>query len=154
LLTAGGARAEVVTARTNREQQIADFAVGRIDVLVNMAILTEGFDCPSLATVFCRPSGRACTIQMGGRVFRKHQPLPFKQVVQCRRTRHPFVRTALADEQYSWSGEQWLSLQLNRHIESISDRARQAIARSRTELPNLVAAHRTRALPWQRSESS
>ncbi len=147
LLTAGGARAEVVTARTNREQQIADFAVGRIDVLVNMAILTEGFDCPSLATVFCRPSGRACTIQMGGRVFRKHQPLPFKQVVQCRRTRHPFVRTALADEQYSWSGEQWLSLQLNRHIESISDRARQAIARSRTELPNLVAAHRTRRCP-------
>jgi superfamily II DNA or RNA helicase len=153
LLTAGGVSAEVVTARTDRERQLADFAAGRIDVLLNMAILTEGFDCPSLATVFCRPSGRACTIQMGGRVFRKHESLDFKQVVQCRRTRHPFIRTALAEEQYSWSGEQWQSLKLNRRIESISDRARQAIARSRSELPKLVAAHRTRPLPWQESDS-
>ncbi len=149
LLTAGGVRAEVVTARTNREQQIADFAAGRVDVLLNMAILTEGFDCPSLATVFCRPSGRACTIQMGGRVFRKHESLEFKQIVQCRRTRHPFVRTALPDEQYVWNDEQWQSLKLNRHIESVSDRARQAIARSQIELPKLVAAHRTRPLPWR-----
>jgi superfamily II DNA or RNA helicase len=153
LLAAGGVRAEVVTARTNREQQIADFAAGRIDVLLNMAILTEGFDCPSLATVFCRPSGRACTIQMGGRVFRKHESLAFKQIVQCRRTRHPFVRTALAAEQYAWSGEEWQSLKLNRRIESISQRARQAIARSRTELPKLVAAHRSRPLPWQPAEN-
>jgi superfamily II DNA or RNA helicase len=152
-LTAGGIRAEVVTARTNRERQLAEFAAGKIDVLLNMSILTEGFDCPSLATVFCRPSGRACTIQMGGRVFRKHESLDFKQVVQCRRTRHPFIRTALAEEQYSWSGEQWQSLKLNRRIESISDRARQAIARSRSELPKLVAAHRTRPLPWQEPES-
>ena len=24
-------------------------------------------------------------------MFRKHETLPFKQIVQCRRTRHPFV---------------------------------------------------------------
>ena len=34
-------------------------------------ILTEGFDCPSLKTVFCRPSGKSCTVQMGGRDFRE-----------------------------------------------------------------------------------
>ena len=106
--------AEVVTAKTDRERQLADFAAGRIRVLINMLILTEGFDCPSLKTVFCRPSGRGCTIQMGGRVFRKHPDLPRKQIVQCKATRHPFIRTAMADEQYVWADGQWRALTVNR----------------------------------------
>ena len=93
-------RAELVTAKTDRERQIADLAAGRVDVLVNMLILAEGFDCPSLRTVFCRPSGKLCTIQMCGRVLRKHPGLAFKQVVQCEQTRHPFPRTATPAEQY------------------------------------------------------
>jgi superfamily II DNA or RNA helicase len=147
-----GFRAEIVTATSNRQRQLADFANGKLDILLNMAILTEGFDCPSLKTVFCRPSGRACTVQMGGRVFRKHESLPFKQIVQCRKTRHPFVKTAFADEQYAWSEDGWQTLKLNRRIADISDRARQAIAQSQTSLPKIVAAHRQRALPWQRRE--
>lgn len=150
LLQQRGFRAEIVTATTDRQRQLADFAAGKLDILLNMAILTEGFDCPSLKTVFCRPSGRACTIQMGGRVFRKHESLPFKQIVQCRRTRHPFVKTALADEQYAWSDEGWHTLKLNRRIADISDRARQAIARSQAKLPPIVAAYRQRELPWPR----
>ena len=54
-LSLNGIRSEVVTGQTNREQQIADFADGRVPVLINMLILSEGFDCPSLKTVFCRP---------------------------------------------------------------------------------------------------
>ncbi len=72
LLAAEGVHAEIVTGHTDRERQLEDFAAGRTDVLINMAILTEGFDCPSLKTVFCRPSGKGCTVQMGGRVFRQH----------------------------------------------------------------------------------
>jgi superfamily II DNA or RNA helicase len=151
LLERRGFRAEVVTAKTNRQRQIEDFATGKIDVLLNMAILTEGFDCPTLQTVFCRPSGRACTIQMGGRVFRRCSAVPFKQIVQCKRTRHPFIKTAFADEQYVWADDGWQSLKLNRHITAISDVARHAIAQSVSELPKLVAQHRRRPLPWQRA---
>ena len=150
ILAAAGVSAEVVTAKTDRERQLADFAADRIRVLINMLILTEGFDCPSLKTVFCRPSGRGCTIQMGGRVFRKHPDLPRKQIVQCKTTRHPFIRTAMAEEQYVWADGQWRGLTVNRQITAISDRTRQMIARAQVSLPKLVAVHRPRPMPWHR----
>ena len=65
-----------------------------------MLLLAEGFDCPSIRTVFCRPSGKLCTIQMAGRALRKHADLPFKQIVQCEQTRHPFPRIMTPAEQY------------------------------------------------------
>jgi superfamily II DNA or RNA helicase len=149
LLRAAGHACEVVTAKTNRDRQLDDFAAGRVNVLLNMAILTEGFDCPSLATVFCRPSGKSCTIQMGGRVFRKHPDLPLKQIVQCKKTPHPFVKTAMADEQYVWADESWRTLKLNSAINAVTQNARRLIAGTRAELPKLVAAHRARPMPWE-----
>ncbi|NND96622.1 MAG: DEAD/DEAH box helicase family protein, partial [Pirellulaceae bacterium] len=83
LLRQAGVSCEVVTASSNRERQIDDFAAGRVQVLINMAILTEGFDWPELQTVFCRPSGKGCTIQMAGRVLRTCHHVPVKQIVQC-----------------------------------------------------------------------
>ena len=145
--------AEIVTAKSNREKQLADFDEGKINVLINMAILTEGFDCPSLKTVFCRPSGKSCTIQMGGRAFRKHPDLPFKQIVQCKKARHPMIKTAMADEQYAWMDDQWRTLKLNQRIAAISDCARQMVARSNVELPKVVAMHRRRAMPWHHDGS-
>jgi len=152
LLAAQGVAVEVVTAKTNREKQLADFAAGRVDVLINMSILTEGFDCPQLKTVFCRPSGKSCTIQMGGRAFRKHPDLPVKQIVQCKKTTHPMIKTALADEQYVWTDDGWRTLTMNREIEAISNAARRLIARTSVALPKLVSMHRARSLPphWQR----
>jgi superfamily II DNA or RNA helicase len=148
ILRAAGIPTEVVTASTDRERQLAEFSAGRVQVLINMLILTEGFDCPSLKTVFCRPSGRGCTIQMGGRVFRKHPDLPWKQIVQCKNTRHPFLKTAAADEQYVWTDDQWRSLSVNRAMNAVSDRTRQMLARSKVELPRLVAAFRQRPTTW------
>lgn len=150
LLAAHGIVVEVVTAKTKREKQLADFAAGRVDVLINMSILTEGFDCPELKTVFCRPSGKSCTIQMGGRAFRKHPDVPIKQIVQCKKTPHPMLKTAMADEQYVWADDGWRALTLNREIEAITAAARQMIAQTNVALPKLVAAHRSRPLPWQR----
>lgn len=145
-----GVRSEIVTASTDRERQLSDFAAGRVEVLINMAILTEGFDCPTLKTVFCRPSGRGCTVQMAGRVLRKHDDHPFKQFVQCQKTPHPFQRTASAAEQYLWDGQRWRSLKMNSQIAAISQQSRRLIAAASVELPKLVAASRTRALPWTR----
>jgi superfamily II DNA or RNA helicase len=150
LLRAGGVKADVVTGKTNRERQLDDFCAGRTDVLINMNVLTEGFDCPQLQTVFCRPSGRACTIQMAGRVFRQHKAAPFKQVVQCKETKHPIVKTALADQQFVWNGHEWQTLLVNDRIEAITELSRKLIARGRVELPQLVAAHRPRPNRWQR----
>jgi len=153
-LAARGIRSQVVTATTNREKQLADFEAGRVDVLINMAILTEGFDCPSLKTVFCRPSGRGCTIQMSGRVFRKHTDLPIKQIVQCKGTRHPMIKTAMANEQYAWMDGEWRTLKLNEEITAISNNARRMMANAKVELPKVVAAHRRRPLPWQQQDGS
>ncbi|UUO05298.1 helicase [Blastopirellula sp. J2-11] len=153
-LAAHGIRSEVVTATSDRERQLNDFVAGRVQVLINMSILTEGFDCPDLQTVFCRPSSRACTIQMCGRVFRKHAAHPFKQIVQCRNTPHPILKTATAAEQYVWNGEMWRSLKMNREISKISTRTRQLIAGAEVKLPKLVAAARTSKPFWQQVRES
>lgn len=145
-----GVRAEIVTAASDRERQLCDFAEGRLEVLINMAILTEGFDCPSLKTVFCRPSGRGCTVQMAGRVLRKNDLLRVKQIVQCQKTPHPFQRTASAAEQYLWDGSRWRSLTINSQIAAISQQARRMIASASVELPKLVAANRSHPTPWNR----
>ena len=136
ILRAAGVRAETVTASTDRQRQIAQFETGEIDVLLNMIILAEGFDCPALRTVFCRPSGRLCTVQMAGRVFRKHADSPFKQLVQCQQTRHPFPRTATPDEQYLWEHNEWRSLKTNRHIDAMCAAMQKIIATSKATLPN------------------
>lgn len=145
---------DVVTASTNRERQLKAFERGGIQVLLNMMVLTEGFDCPSLQTVFCRPSGRGPTTQMCGRVFRKYPELPMKQIVQCSRAAHPFIRTAMADEQYIWSDTAgWQSLKVNEQLESITQAARMAVASARVEeLPKIIRQHRTRRTPWGREE--
>jgi superfamily II DNA or RNA helicase len=147
-----GIDAELVTGKSDRERQIADFSAGRVSVMINMIILAEGFDCPSLQTVFCRPSGRLCTVQMAGRALRKHPLLPFKQVVQCAQTRYPFPRGATPAEQYLWSdADGWRSLKLNRHIEAMTRRMQSLIASSGSQLPAMLthqAAARTR--PWWR----
>jgi superfamily II DNA or RNA helicase len=149
LLSRAGIRSEVVTAQTDRERQIRDFSSGRIQVLISMAILAEGFDCPSLQTVFCRPSGKGCTVQMCGRVLRKFPGMRYKQILQCRHTRHPFTQTATPGEQYVWLDGQWRSLKLNEEAATISARTRGLVASCRPVLPPLVAQRRaSRQTPW------
>ncbi|HTN75040.1 MAG TPA: helicase-related protein, partial [Pirellulaceae bacterium] len=148
LLRAAGVRGEIVTASTDRERQLDDFEAGRLDVLINMAILTEGFDCPSLQTVFCRPSGRSCTIQMAGRVLRLAGDGHLKQVVQCKNTPHPFLKTALPTEQFVWTDNQWRSLAMNQQLQAITQNVRQVLARTQVDLPALVNSHRRASLPW------
>ena len=70
---------ETVTGSSDRDAQLARFRQGGTDVLVNCMVLTEGFDCPDLQTVFCRDSAKGPTMQMCGRAFRKH-PNVYEQV--------------------------------------------------------------------------
>jgi superfamily II DNA or RNA helicase len=135
LLRAAGVRCEIVTGSSDRDEQLDRFRAGEVDVLLNCMVLAEGFDYPALKTVFCRPSGRALTIQMAGRVLRQHPELPVKQVVQCPKTRWPFGRTAAPDVQYVWSGGEWRTLTVNPDLERINVRTLQALARTEVKLP-------------------
>jgi superfamily II DNA or RNA helicase len=57
------------TARSERRGVVADFASGRLDVLINCKVFVEGFDCKDIETVFLsRPTmSAALYCQMVGR---------------------------------------------------------------------------------------
>ena len=150
VLAAHGVRADVVTGSSDRDAQFARFESGAADVLINCMVLTEGFDCPTLQTVFCRPSAKSVTVQMAGRVLRKHPNLAVKNVVQCPKTRWPFARTAVPEVQYTWAGDSWRSLAVNPFIDQINLTTLKALARSEVKLPTFLtkqAPRRTRERP-------
>jgi superfamily II DNA or RNA helicase len=138
LLKNAGVRCDVVTASSDRDGQLDAFRGGRLDVLSNCMVLSEGFDCPELQTVFCRPSCKGVTIQMCGRVLRKHPAVALKQIVQCQRTRWPFVRTAAASAQFAWQDGEWRSLALNPRINEVAGRALRALAKIEVALPGFL----------------
>lgn len=146
-LKAAGIKAELVTADNDpklerRERQLAAFERGEIDVLVNMYILTEGFDSPSLKTVWVRDSGKAPTIQMAGRVFRRYPGVEFKQVVQSKRTRWPIHRTATPEESNVWIDNRWASYKQSKAIETISNQTSVAMVNIQTEMPKFILSRK------------
>ena len=142
-LQASGVVSDVVTGSSDRESQLAAFANGDIAVLINCMVLTEGFDCPDLKTVFCRPSGKGCTMQMCGRAFRKHPSCEYKQIVQSRDSHWPFLKTALPLQQYLWQEDEWRSLTVNPHLNRINLNARLAIATTDVTLPKFINERKT-----------
>lgn len=147
-LLRNGVRAELVIADNDpklerRERQIAAFDQGEIDVLVNMFILTEGFDSPSLKTVWVRDSGKPPTIQMAGRVFRKYPGIPFKQVVQSKGTRWPIHRTATPTQSFVWmEDKRWAGYKLNPNINRMAARMAVKLLQVDTKLPDYLQQKR------------
>lgn len=144
-----GIPSELVSATSSREQQLLDFENGRVNVLISMSILAEGFDSPSLKTTFVRPSRKFCTMQMAGRLFRLHPNIPVKQLVQCEQTRHVFTRTAKPLQQFVWQDGGWKALQINEQISDVSRRCLLAIAHSRAQaLPRFISTKSNPAPHW------
>jgi len=139
-LSAAGVSTELVTASTDRDDQLARFESGEVKCLVNMQILTEGFDSPSLQTVFVRDSQRGPTIQMCGRVFRKHPGIQFKQIVQSKMTHWPIQRTAAPAHASVWLPEEneWRSYAQSEAIEKVSMRVCITLAHTKTEMPAYI----------------
>ncbi len=133
-----GVVSDVVTGDSDWEEQLERFRDGKTPCLINCMKLTEGFDEPSLHTAWVRDSGKGCTMQMGGRAFRKHPDLPVKNIVQSKNTRWPFIRTAMPRMQYLWQNDEWESLQVNPKINQINQNARIAIATTEVTMPNFV----------------
>ncbi len=117
ILKENGVHCEVVTGKSDRDEQLQRFEAGEVDVLVNMMVLTEGFDCPSLETVFVRDSYKGTTVQMAGRVLRLwdnvanrsprqgNENTIIKNIVQSKNTSYPFCREANAVGKYVWDTE-------------------------------------------------
>ena len=132
MLTQGGARAAVVDGESDREQQIADYMAGKLDVLCSMLVLAEGFDCPQMKTVFCRPSSKGPAVQICGRVLRPFPEFPVKRIVQCRATNFPFTRIAEPRYKFAFQDGAWKSLTANPNIEEIAKQMEQQIAQPLT----------------------
>lgn len=153
LLRAGGAKAHLMLGahkQSERDEALEKFETGEIDVIVNLMLLTEGFDSPSLRTVFVRDSGKGPTVQMAGRVFRKYPGVEFKNVVQSKLTRWPMVRTAIPAEQFVWLPEdhQWRSYKISKQIGRISSMATLIMARKTPEIPDIIKRNQKSANAW------
>jgi len=152
LLRNRGIMSDVVTGSSDRESQLDAFRdknVG-LQVLVNCMVLTEGFDEPSLQTVWVRPSSKGPTIQMAGRVLRKYDSTPTKQIVQCRQTRHPFAKTANPHQSYLWQCDEWRSLKVNPKLNLCNRNVQRAIAATEVELPKFLTRKSSRSR-WTRN---
>lgn len=148
LLEQCGISSDVVSGSTDVEAQLEAFRKGELKVLINCMKLTEGLDCPSIKTVFARPSCRSVTIQMCGRVFRKHPDLPIKQIVQAQKSPYVFTKTALPVLQHVLIGDAWRTLEVNPNIDRVNQRAIHALAQTQTELPTYIKKANQKGVRW------
>lgn len=139
-----GVKHEIIRGGQSKvtEEALAKFETGEIPCLINCMVLTEGFDCPSLKTAWVRDSSRGPTMQMGGRTFRIHPDLPYKQIVQSKQTIWPFIRTAMPKQQFLWVQDEWRSLTINPKLNEINQNARMAIAHTEVEIPKFITDRR------------
>ena len=137
-LLEAGVKCDVVTGDSDSDTQIQAFEDGEHNCLINCMKLTEGFDCPSLKTVWVRDSSKSPAVQMCGRVLRKFAGLPVKQVVQSQHTSHPFLKTAMADQSWVFQDGDWKSLKVNAQIEQIQANAMSAIANINVQMPSFI----------------
>ena len=112
---------EVVTGSTDRFAQLERFENGEINVLINMLILTEGFNCPSLKTVFVRDSkSKSLITQMSGRVLRKFEGIEQKNIVQSENSKMPFTRIAKPHRLYFENEDKWAVVGVSETVEKMS----------------------------------
>lgn len=140
LLIEHGVTSEFVTGDSDVETQLKLFSDGRVTCLVNCMKLTEGFDEPTLQTAWVRDSCRGPTMQMAGRVFRKHPSVQFKQVVQSEESEHPMVKTALPSQSFAWdeSLRIWKTMKVNEKIDEITEMMLIEVVQNMVPMPEYI----------------
>lgn len=129
ILIRHGVKCELVTGKSERAKQLERFELGEVNVLVNMMVLTEGFDAPSLRSVFVRDSYRSTTVQMAGRVLRRFENT-IKNVIQSQNTGYPFTKEANAQMKHVWDeGVGWKEIGNNPLIDRIASDSLHQLAR-------------------------
>ena len=140
-----GVKSEIIMGSTPHEEQdniLQRFDEGETQVLVNIYMLTEGFDSPNLRTVWCRDSGRLCVSQMAGRSLRKDpsNPLKIANIVQSNETRWPFPKTARPKKEYVWADDDsgWRGLEPGPQVDLISQAVRDRLLVKPVNLPTFL----------------
>ena len=111
VLAQAGVPCEVVTAESDKDRQLEDFVAGKVRVIANVSMLTEGFDQPDVQTIFARDASRLPTIQMCGRGLRKADGKEFCNVVQSAKTSYLFEKVTPAQRRFKLMNGQWMALQ-------------------------------------------
>lgn len=112
LLRKKGVACDVVTGGTDREAQLEALRSGKLEVLINMNILTEGMDMPGLQTVFIRDTySIVFAKQTGGRVLRRFPGIETKNIVQSTQSNIMWDRIARPRRIKTWDKtlNQWLT---------------------------------------------
>lgn len=159
LVRQAGLNCEVVVGGNTKVQdrQIEMFHQGKVDLLINAMVLTEGFDAPELETVFIRPGSKGPTIQMAGRALRKYPGQDYVNIVQCHNTKWNFSKTARPEKIFDQSEEDssWTS-----KVDRINDLQKLAISNiikvgqiKQPPEPQFLKKHRKRQTTgWNRAE--
>lgn len=111
VLAGFGVPCEVVTSESDKDRQFEDFVAGKVKVVANVSMLTEGFDQPDVQTVFARDASRLPTIQMCGRGLRKAEGKTHCNVVQSAKTPYLFERVTPAQKRFRLMNGHWMALQ-------------------------------------------
>ena len=111
ILAEYGVPCEVVTSESDKDRQLEDFVAGKVRVIANVSMLTEGFDQPDVQTIFARDASRLPTIQMCGRGLRRAEGKTHCNVVQSAKTSYLFERVTPAQRRFRLMNGQWMALQ-------------------------------------------
>jgi len=154
VLAEHGYPCEVVTAESDKDRQLEMFVSGKVRVVANVSMLTEGFDQPDVRSIFARDASRLPTIQMCGRGLRLCGGKPFCNIVQSGNTNYLFERVTPAQRAFRLMNGKWLALQdgtkeieetLKRSLELLELREQGRRERSRVRRPRAAAATAVRA---------
>lgn len=137
ILKNANVRVDIVTGKTDRFAQIDEFEADKIDVLINMYVLTEGFDCPALQTVWVRDSTQGPSIQMAGRVLRLFHGV-VKNIIQSVNSDFPFTRIARATSQYVQLNGEWRSIGISDLAKIMEKRMLQRIMNTKVVMPAYI----------------
>ena len=142
ILSKNGHHCEVVTGKTNRDKQLDAFDEGQFKIIANVAILTEGFDCPELTSVFCRDSVKVPTMQMAGRGFRIHPDKPHCNIIQSRHSKWQFTRTAKPQAVHVHKHGDWFTLGDSDEVKETVKHNAKKLMEIETEMPNFILKNR------------
>jgi superfamily II DNA or RNA helicase len=142
ILLNNGIMADVILgtdSETRREEIYNSFESGESQVIINVYLLSEGFDCPDLKSVWVRDSCKLATIQMAGRVLRKDPGYEGKiaQIIQSEQTPFPYTKVAKPRMQHIYDNG-WLSLEPGQNVNKIMHLVRKKILTKEVILPSYL----------------
>ena len=142
-------RCEVVSGSTTnayREDQLDAFDNDEYNIVANVAILNEGFDCPALKTVFVRDSSRLPAIQMAGRGFRIHEGKDHCNIIQSKMSKWQFTKHAKPQRAFVEKDKKFYALGSNSHINNACKDMIKRLTQIEVAMPAFIAKNKSKRI--------